>query len=146
MLARGLPATAMTSRLRPQRLDRDRGRHGGMPAATRLAPRQPTQLQQGGKMMPARAKPIGTPVCFSEKTMPKYSRGTRCDRTWAEAGLIGPCATPMNSTATTVAATRAIELRARPIAAISSAAWQMRTAPSRTIGPAAASATTAATP
>ena len=97
-------------------------------------------------MMPARAKPIGTPVCFSEKTMPKYSRGTRCDRTCAEAGLIGPCAAPMNSTATTVAATSAIELSARPMAAMSSAAWQTRTAPSRTIGPAAASATDAATP
>ena len=32
------------------------------------------------------------------------------------------------------------------MAAMSSAAWQTRTAPSRTIGPAAASATEAATP
>ena len=28
-------------------------------------------------MMPARAKPIGTPVCFTEKTMPNHARGTR---------------------------------------------------------------------
>ena len=47
-------------------------------------------------MRPARAKPMGTPVCFSENTMPNHSRGTRWASTCAEAGLIGPCAAPMN--------------------------------------------------
>jgi hypothetical protein len=89
---------------------------------------------------------MGTPVCFSENTMPNHSRGTRAARTCAEAGLIGPCAAPMKITATTVAATIDSALKASPIAAIRSAAWQMRTAPSRTIGSAAASAVTAATP
>jgi hypothetical protein len=78
--------------------------------------------------------------------MPNHSRGTLAARTCAEAGLIGPCAAPMKITAITVAATIDSALKASPIAAIRSAAWQMRTAPSRTIGSAAASAVTAATP
>jgi hypothetical protein len=51
----------------------------------------------------------------------------------------------MKITAITVATTRARALKASPMAAINSAIWQMRTAPSRTIGPAANSARTAAT-
>ena len=89
---------------------------------------------------------MGTPVCFSENTVPNHSRGTRWARTCADAGLIGPWAAPMKITAITVAATIASALQASPIAAIRSAAWQMRTAPSRMIGSAAASAVTAATP
>ena len=91
--------------------------------------------------MPAAAKPNGTPVCFTEKTRLNQARGTRWLRMWAEAGLIGPCAKPMNATATTVAATKAAAFRARPIAAASMANWQIRTAPSREIGAALHSAT-----
>ena len=88
---------------------------------------------------------MGTPVCLIEKTMPNHWRGTRWASTCAEAGLIGPCAAPMKATAITVAATSARALKASPMAAISRANWQTRTAPSRTMGPAANSASTAAT-
>ena len=92
------------------------------------------------------AKPIGTPVCFSENTIPNHSRGTRWESTWADAGLIGPCAAPMKTTASTVAGIVATALTASPMAPISRAIWLTRTAPSRTIGPAAARAVTAAMP
>ncbi len=76
--------------------------------------------------------------------MPNHARGTRWERTWAEAGLIGPWAAPMKTTAATVATTSASALMASPMAAIRRAAWQMRTAPRRTMGPAEASAVTTA--
>ena len=58
--------------------------------------------------------------------------------------LMGAIGLAVNSLSMVVA-TVASALTARPSAPISSAAWQMRTAPNRTIGPAASNAPTAAT-
>ncbi len=141
MLVAGLPATAMTSRRgRSGSIDRPptgrgRRRRPGSPRASRSRP-----AGQGRQCRPGRSRSVHRSASV-RRPCRNTRAARRCDRTWAEAGLIGPCAMPMNRTATTVAATIAIELRASPIAAIRSAAWQTRTAPSRTIGPAAASAT-----
>ena len=115
-----------------------------MAAATKVAPRQPHSFSIKGSRTPASAKPSGTPVCLTEKTKLYHSRGTRCVRMCVEAGLIGPCATPMKATAATVATMAAEALSAKPMAAMSRAPWQTRTAPSRMIGPALPSATEAA--